>query len=1290
MQRRLLSVVLAAVCVCLASAPAFAQGGSSTSSIAGTVLDASGGTVPGATIEAKNVGTGATLTAVSGAQGGFTFPAVQTGKYSVTVTLSGFKTVVLNDVDVTVGQPVTLQVKLEVGGLSEKVTVEGATPLVQTQQTSVSATINTKQIESLPLTSRNVIDFLTFMPGVNVASSNRNANVNGLPGSAVNITLDGVNIQDNTLKSSDGFFTIVVPRLDSIEEVTITGAASGVADSQGAISVKFVTRSGTNTYTGSAYNYYRSDKLNKNTWFNYRNGVAIAKLKNNQTGARVGGPIVLPGLFDGRSRAFFFTNIEYTSTPAEVTRRRTILNPQAQTGIFSYTTASGVQSVDLMALAAANGQLASIDPTIQKLLADIRTAAGTTGTITNQTNPLFQDFNYNVLQSSTTWYPTVRVDFNFTPSHRLSSVYNHQVFSTIPDATTNSFDATFPGFPNSGSQTSKRISVSNTFRSTIGTNIVNEARFGVQGSPVQFFPEQRTAAPWSGTLANQKGFQLNLGNGLTNAGPGPNAQSRNAKVYTYEDTLNWLKGNHAISGGVSVTDLRIWLENVIPVPTVTFGIQANDPAAAFLISGNFPGSAQTDVTSARALYATLTGRITQISGNARINESSGEYVYGGPAIQRGRMMEVGTYVNDTWRVKPNLTFNYGLRYEVQGAFSPDNSLYSYVTAADAFGVSGMSSTCDPVEPTAATCNLFKNGYMPGTVTQFKQYTAGTKAYNTDYNNWAPSFGVNWTPSVTSGFLRTLTGEPGEFSVRGGWTRGYLRNGLNDFTGVFNGNPGIRINLVKSEQNGNLGSNLVLLRNDSQTGPPSFPLKPTYPFTGVTTDSVNAFADDLRVPYADTYTAGVQRGLGKKMAVEVRYVGTRSRDSITTYNLNGEVNINENGFLNEFKNAMANLQANVAAGIGATAGFKYMGPGTGTVPLPIYAAYFNRLSGADVNNAALYTGANWTSTTFTNSMAKFNPNPFTNANNLGGTAVTAANKANALAAGIPANFFLANPDYTGGASIRGNGGYTRFNSMQLELRRRYANGFQFNGNYVYGIGIDSQRFSFRKPRLDVRQTGGGGEVTHALKGNIVFDLPFGRGHHFMADAGPVMDRIVGGWQLNMNFRMQTGRLIDFGNVRMIGFNEKDLQEMFKLRIDANNRVYMLPADLINESIKAFSVSATSATGYGSLGAPSGKYFAPASGPDCIESIAQGYGDCGERTLVVRGPVLKESDMSLVKSVAIKGNMKAEFRIEALNVFNNVNFTPIAGVGSTTLTGYELSGLTSINNARVIQLVTRFNW
>jgi hypothetical protein len=1289
MVRKLLSVGVLAAMFLFASVPAFAQG-SSTSSISGTVIDASGAAIPGASIEAKNAATGTVFTAVTSGQGSFQIPAVPTGNYTVTVKLDGFKTAVLNGVTVTVGQPASVTAKLEVGGMTDTIVVEGAASVVQTQQTAVTSTINTKQIMSLPLTSRNPIDFLTFLPGVNVAGTNRQANVNGLPGSNVNITLDGVNIQDNTLKTGDGFFTIVQPRLDAIEEVSITGAAAGATDGQGAVTVKFVTKSGTNTYSGSGYNYFRSDKLNENSWFNKRDGVAKAKLKQNQTGGTFGGPISIPGLFSGRNKAFFFTNIENFNQPAQLTRRRTILNPAAQSGVYRYTAAGGVREVNLLALAAANGQLNTIDPTIAKLLADIRTAASSTGSITDQTDPLYQDFNYNVDQLSNNWFPTFKVDWNFGTNHKLSTVYNHDLFDTKPDAATNGFESTFPGFPNFGSQTSQRRALSAKVRSTIGRNIVNEFTFGFQSSPVLFFPEQETSGPWTGTTANQKGFQLNIsGAGITNAGPAPNAQSRNVNTFVYANTVNVQKGSHSIALGFEVSDFNLWAKNITAVPTVGFGMQVGDPALGMFTTTNFTGASAANLTSAQNLYAVLTGRITAITGNARIDEDSGQYVYQGAATQRGRMIQSDLFVQDAWRIRPNLTINYGVRYALQGPFSASNSLYSYATAEDAFGRSGVATGCSLNEPTAAACNIFKPGSLPGTTPVFKKLEKGTKAYDTDYNNIAPSIGVNWTPTSDNAFLSRLMGEPGSFSIRGGWTRAYSRNGLNDFSSVYNANPGIRIDVNRSAGLGNLGANPLLLRNDSQIGPPSFATTPVYPLSGPITGSINAFAPDLRVPYADTYTVGFQRGISKNMAIEVRYVGTRSRDTITTYNLNGEQNIIENGFLNEFKNAQRNLQLAVAAG--KTPSFKYDATVAGSVPLPIYQAHFSGTPAANAGNAALYTSTNYTNNTFLNQLSRYNSNPFGAANSLGGAASTF--RGNAATAGLPANFFFTNPDYLGGANITGNGGFTRFNSIQAEIRRRLSNGLQFNANYAYGVGYNSARYSFRVDRKEVRRSGNGGDVPHALKASVVLDLPFGKGRRFLGNAGEILDRIVGGWSINTNTRIQSGRLLDMGNLRMVGFDAEELRDMFKIRRDSSSgreRIYMLPADVINESIKAFSTSATSTTGYGSLGAPTGKYFAPANGPDCIESISNGYGDCGTRTLIVQGPILKETDLSIVKTLKLFGRVRGEFHIEALNVFNNVNFVPADGTGGTQLTGYEVTALTGINTARVVQLVSRITW
>jgi len=151
------------------------------------------------------------------------------------------------------------------------------------------------------------------------------------------------------------------------------------------------------------------------------------------------------------------------------------------------------------------------------------------------------------------------------------------------------------------------------------------------------------------------------------------------------------------------------------------------------------------------------------------------------------------------------------------------------------------------------------------------------------------------------------------------------------------------------------------------------------------------------------------------------------------------------------------------------------------------------------------------------------------------------------------------------------------------------------------------------------------------------------------------------------------------------------------------VYTLPQAIIDETVKAFSVSATSASGYSNLGPPSGKYLAPADGIDCIETI-RGEGKCGLQSLIVQGPLFKQFDLSLVKRVDIVGRISAEFRLDALNVFDNVNFTPVSGMTSSTNNTntefnrqsgsaparYEVNALTGVNTARVLQLVSRIRW
>ncbi|HEX6973200.1 MAG TPA: TonB-dependent receptor [Vicinamibacterales bacterium] len=1278
MKQSLLRAVTLIVCLA-ASTVAFAQG-STTSTINGTVVDSSGAVLPGATITAKHLGTGVLTTAVSNAQGAFTIPSLPTGPYEVSIALEGFKTFLVKNVVLTAVQGANIKATLEIGGLSETVTVASSSEIIQTQSTTVASTLTTNQITKLPLTSRSAMDFVNFLPGVSTPGGNRNATINGLPQGVINITLDGINVQDNTNRTSDGFFSIVSPRLDAIEEVSVTTAGQGAEAGQGAVQIKFVTRSGTNQYTGSAYHYYRNDALNANTWFNNRSGVEKADLLQNQFGARFGGPLIIPGVL-ARGKAFFFGNYEELRQPSDTTRNRGLLTPSAIAGNYSY----GGRTVNVLALGAANPTTAAsstIDPTIAKLLGDIRSAASSGGSLETLDENVDQ-FRFNVPVESKRVFPTGRVDFNISNSHRFTSAVNYNSYTDYPD-TLNSRDPSFPGFPIAAGQNSKRVSWSNALRSTLGTNLVNEARVGYSGAPVKFFTEMNVGM-YTGSVANMKGFHMafpSVGSALTNPGAAPSPQSRDANDLSIEDTVTWLKGNHNITGGGSWSNFNVWLKNSNLVPTMNFGLITADPAQQVITSAALAAAtgvtpSSTQLTAARNLYALLTGRVSSINGNARINEDTGMYEYLGTSTQRSRMQEGGFFLQDSWRLKSNLTINAGVRYTVQLPFTAQNNSYSTTTMEDLCGPSGVGSN--------GFCNLFQPGVMPGkAVSQFYNLEKGVKAYKTDWDNFAPNLGVAWTPAKRDGLLGALMSD--EFVVRGGWARAYSRNGMGDFTGQYSSNPGVSITTNRSEALGNIipsgASAPLLLRNDALLGAPSFPERPEYPMTDVATSDIRLFDPNIKIPYADSFSAGIQRRLTTNMALEVRYVGTRSSNAWTARNFN-EINVYENGFIDEFRLAQANLQANVAAGRGAT--FAYTGA-PGTVPLPTLLAYINGRPASQAGSTASYTGTSWANNTLVNDLTMRNPDP----QGLASTLI-ANFRNNALAAGLPANFFQANPNHTGGAFVTLNSHKTRYNSLQVELRRRLSQGLQFQTSYVFGNAMETAFYTHRRGLFWQRDTGGEGDLTHQFKMNVVYDLPFGQGRRFGSNANGVVDRIIGGWQVGLNGRIQSGQMVDLGGVRLVGWTADDVKKAYKLRFDdAAKQIFMFPADVIENTIRAFSTSNTSATGY-SGAAPSGRYFAPANGPDCIE-VAGGIGECpgSVRSLVVTGPVFWESDLRVSKRTPIVGRVSIEFAAEALNVFNHANFVPDNTNDSATLTNYLVTGLTGTNTARVLQIVSRINW
>ena len=1310
MKLKLVGIVVA-IAVVFHGHSAFAQG-SFFSSLAGTVVDSSGLVIPGATVKIVNKGTGATSETVTGSDGGFNVPSIPGGTYQVTVTLEGFKTKILESVTVNAAMTSTVKVELEVGVLSESVTVVGeSATVVHATTPAISTNLTGQQITSLPLSSRNALDSLTGLAGFNTSGTARNSTVSGLPRSAINITLDGMSVQDNYLKTTDGYFARLSPLLDSVEEVTVTTAGNTAdATGQGAVQIRFVTKSGSNQWKGTAYEYLRHDALNANTWFRNRDlppdpetGKAPKdKLRNYQHGAALGGPIV-------KNRAFFFFNYEEQRAPSSSTLQRVILTPQASAGVFSYNAGGTVRSVDLLALAAANGQLATPDPTVAKVLADIQASTKTTGGVTALNNPLVQQYTWSTPTTSFNPSPTMRLDYEVTQSHRLTGSFNYRHINSTPD-TTNNAQLPFPSGLTTGSQQSTRYTTSESLRSTFGQSIVNEFRVGASGGATYFSPELGTDM-WS----DQAGYRLNFngaccGTGalLTNPGLGSGQSSREASTRVIENTTNWSKGTHNITfGGVMVQGI-VWLANQTLVPTANFGLLATEPADAIFNATTLPGASATDITQAKNLYAMLTGRITSLAGDARINEAGDTYVTLGKAKAQGQMREFNFFVADSWHATSRLTVSAGLRYVLQNPFYPTNNSYTTVSEAGLYGISGEG-------------NVFKPGTLTGSKPVFEQFAKGAYAYNTDRNNFAPSVGAAFQAGGSEGGIGKLLlgGEEGDSVFRGGFAIAYQRPGLSDFTGAFGGNQGILQTLTRDSTNTTLP---ILLRSA-----PSLPAAPAakYPIVPTATNiTVNAYDPNIQMPYTQSYSFGWQRKLTSDSALEIRYVGSRHRQDWDSININ-EPNITTNGFLDEFKKAQSNLQANMAAGRGAT--FAYTGA-AGTAPLPIFLAYFNAQNGSRAGDASLYTGTNWTSASFLGFLAAQNPNPFGfMCNNAAGcTTATAANglvgqtafRNNAATAGLPANFFIANPDAINGAYLTTNSGGFKAHSVQVEYRKRLSQGLAFNTSYTWSDALTQQRYGFGKPLEYIDQAGQVGNVAHAVKGAWNWEVPFGHERKFGSGVPGLIDGILGGWSIDGVGRFQTGEQLDFGNVRLIGMSKSDLQKEIKIQQGLNGQIFILPTDILENTVKAFQVSATSASGYGALGAPTGRYIAPANSPTCIES-APGYGDCGLRSVVVNAPGLMRFDLGISKQFKLWGSATFHFRAEMLNAFNSPYFNPAATDGTplgmntqflqpglgprngnglptantvagTSVDSFRMTQLLGDNQSRIVQLVWRVRW
>lgn len=751
-----------------------------------------------------------------------------------------------------------------------------------------------------------------------------------------------------------------------------------------------------------------------------------------------------------------------------------------------------VREVNVLDLARANGQIATTDPLVMKTLNAINNSPQLAGSLTPASDPLLMSYFFLNPGDQGEKQPAIRIDYTLSNKHRLTATYNHFFESRAQDHI-NGADKRFPGSPNYRQVKTTRPTRSIALRSTLSNNLISELRGGITRGERLFFGRPERDAPTAGTFTDTNGYAIDLDAniGLTNWHITNTLSSRSGYQYTLDETLNWLRGKHSVTIGVAAFLGRAWEDSQQLVPGIDLRFDTtNDPAAPLFTTTTFQGASAAQLADARDLYALLTGRVGALTGLAALDPETNKYTAFGRRRRAGKLDVFSGYLQDSWRVTSTLTVNAGLRWDVQMPFAPSNDTMTTASLADICGVSGVGKG-----GLYNACNFYAPASSGGKIPEFSQFTSGTRGYHVDWNNLAPNIGAAWRPSVQSGWLRALLGDPEYATLRGGYSVAYERQGLGGFTAIYGPNPGSTLSLTRDANTGLVGpgeSWPVLLHETGRLFQAPFPPTPTFPIPirANRADSINGFHPDIEVAAARSWTVGLQRSLTKDTALEVRYVGTRGVNQWSTLNYN-ERNFIENGFLDEFKLAMTNLRANNAAGGSRGGSFAYFGPGSGPNPLPIYLAYLN--GSRDAGNPNAYTGgtATWTNPTLVQRVVFTNPNPnFVSATN-NATSDLDGNltfRNNAVAAGLPANFFVVNP-HANSVNIRDSGAYSIYHALQIELRRRLSRGLSLNGSYQYAIDETSAFLGFHFGRATNPSNA---SIRHAFKAQWDWRVPAGRG------------------------------------------------------------------------------------------------------------------------------------------------------------------------------------------------------
>ncbi len=1194
-----------------------------SSSVNGVVKDQTGAVILGARIMLIDNSTRREAVAVTNEQGFFVFSDVRAGNYTITAERDGFRKAEVKDVVVNVSTPATVNLELQTGQIAEVITTSAseAQTVVNADNAELSTTVQSRQINDLPLNGRNPLDLANLQAGVNQSGIDREASVNGLRGSYTNLTWDGVNINDNFIRT-DSFFGVAAPSVISVAEFTLTTQNGSAADGLGVAQVKLVTPRGSTEFHGSLFEFHRNDVFDSNSFFNNAAGVPKEKLIRNQYGFGVGGPIKLPKKYFGpagfdTNKLFFYGYYEGTKERTQLSVLRTVLSQAARSGSYTYRRADNgqLQTVNLLALAGPRGV---IDPITQQLvgltpapndlsfgdLANIPGAA-------DRSNIAGYRFNTGAGTDSNLW--GFRVDFDATAKHRFEATYSRFTF-LLPNDPFNAVEEPFPGLPGMG-QESARPRGSFAWNWTPTGSLNNELRFGFNNYNVGFFTNEQFAPGFRVSFPLlDDGVTPFIDNPVQNSLP----QGRKADSYEVIDNAAWVKGRHQVRFGGNYR--RVYIEpfdflETIPLYTLGFnGAGTINP----LRRGLFPGGIDANSFAlATNVLASLIGSVDNGAQRFNVTNRTSGFTPGAPNRQQFQYFTAAGYVSDTWRVKPNLSLSLGLRYEFVSVPTEKQGLLLQPRG-------GLEALRDP-----------------NAVIDYVGSGTGRKFFNDDLNNFAPSIGISWDPF----------GE-GKTAIRAGYSISYvIDNNISTILNATTGNDGLTQGVTLNTLAGTLsGGGRVPITS------PLFKV-PRTPLDNIALDPAAAlFTIDpnLRTPYVQQWNLGVEREILPDTVLEVRYVGNRGTKLSRGIDIN-QVRVFDNGFLDDFKRAQRNLATNGDPTVGETLQvFPKLGD-FGLGPGALDDAGIRELvrTGQAGELAAIYV-------LFRDLFL---------------------DPSNGLGVQLTPGFFLpANPNIFV-ADYIGNGSYSTYHGLQAEVRRRLRNGLYLQGNYTFSKGFTDfegtdTNFS---GLLDLNSSGAvekqriSNDITHVIKANGVYELPFGPGKRFL-NANGFVGKAFGGWSLNGILRLQSGEPVSIvsqrGTVNRAArslkntvdssLSVRELQKLTGVFRDSQGRILMFDPKLL----------------------------AADGGGNSLFFQNPTVGRLGLLQLTpVSGPWFFNVDLSFIKRTAIKENFNIEFRADAFNIFNRTNFN-VDQVQN--INDQQFGLITKTFDQRVLQFALKLNF